>query len=203
MTNEEFFEKYAGEGMVGLVGGTHFIDEGIKKAQRKITSDKKNSPFSHAFIIGEKRKDGKRWIIESDFEFQKKQLRVGAQENRIDKYFNEKAYPNLAVLDFKLSKQNGDLILKESLDLVAGRATYSLREIWGIMLSFGSEDKRKTENTFSRDNAFVCSTFVQHLYLKAGIQFNEQVSLNHVTPQDIYNTGFPSCKKEVLVRTLK
>ncbi len=189
--------------MVGLVGGTHFIDESIKKAQRKISKDKKNSPFSHAFIIGEKRKDGKRWIIESDFEFHKKQIRVGVQENRIEKYFNEKAYPNVAVLDFKMDKEKNDLVLKESLELLANRAPYSLREILGIMISFGSESKRKKENTFSRENAFVCSTFVQHLYLKAGIHFNEDVAINHITPEDIYNTSFPSCKKEVLIRTDK
>lgn len=199
MTNEAFFSKHAGEAMIGLVGGTHFIDEGIKKAQRKITANKANSPFSHAFIIGEKRRDGKRWIIESDLAFHKKQMILGVQENRIDKYFDEKAYPNLAILDFSLSNKHSDLILKEALELVADRATYSMREIFGIALSFAKSDKRERENTFSKENSFVCSTFVQHLYLKAGIQFSDKVSSKHIAPDDIYNTAI-SCKKETLIR---
>ncbi len=200
MTNAEFFEKNAGEGMIGLVGGMHFIDNGIKKAQSKITKDKKNSPFSHVFLIGEKRRDGKRWIIESDFEFHKKQIRVGVQENRIDKYADDKAYPNVAILDFKISKEHSDLLLRESLDLVAGRATYSFSEIFGMLLSFSDPAKRTAKNRFSKENAFVCSTFVQHLYGKAGIQFCKQVSGDQITPDDIFNTEHP-CKKEVLVRS--
>jgi hypothetical protein len=199
MTNQEFFERYAGDGMVGLIGGTHFIDEAIKKAQRNITKDKKKSPFSHTFIIGEKRKDGKRWIIESDLEFHRKQMKIGVQENRIDKYFNEKTFPNVAVLDFKMSREHTDLILKESLELVANRATYSLREVLGILVSFGNDAKRKMENKFSHENAFVCSTFVQHVYAKAGIHFSSQVSLQNMTPDDIYTTAIP-CVREIHIR---
>lgn len=199
MTNEEFFEKHAGDGMVGLIGGTYFIDDTIKKVQRRITPDKKNSPFSHAFIIGEKRKDGKRWIIESDLEFHTRQMKIGVQENRIDKYFNEETFPNVAVLDFKMSREHTDLILKESLELVANRAAYSIREALGILISFGNDVKRKTENKFSRENAFVCSTFVQHLYARTGIHFCRGVSLSNITPDDIFNTQHP-CKKEVLIR---
>ncbi len=199
MTNEEFFSKYADEAMVGLVGGTHFIDESIKKAQSKITKNKVMSAMSHAFIIGEKRIDGKRWVIESDLQFNKTQILVGVQENRIDKYFDEKLFPNVALLDFGLSKPHKDQILKESLDLVASRASYSMKEIFGILLSFKPGQSRKTENRFGNRNDFVCSTFVQHLYLKTGISFNPEVSERHITPEDIYNTLHP-CKKEVLIR---
>src|SRR5438309_1107428 len=43
--------------------------------------------------------DGRQWLIESDFEVGKGQLRNGVQENRVDKYGSEKDWPNLAVLD--------------------------------------------------------------------------------------------------------
>ncbi len=187
MTNEEFFYSFAKTGSVGLVGGTHFIDRSIKKIQKKITPDKKPSLFSHAFIMSEKRIDDKWWIIESDLEFHTKQIKVGVQENRIDKYFDEKLYPNVVLLDFNLSAEQTKLILTEGLNLVNGRANYSMREIFGVLLSFSSE-KRDKENVFARENSFICSAMVQHCYQRANLLFNKDVSLKHLTPQDIFTT---------------
>jgi len=187
MTNEEFFEKFASPGAVGLVGGSALIDKGIKKAQKKITKNKQQSAFSHAFIIGEKRIDGKWWVIESDLEIHTKQVRLGVQENRLDKYYDDKMFPNLAILDFKLPVKACKAILTEGLDLVAARSKYSLREIFGVLLSFTKEE-RKNENVFSQKNSFICSSLVQHCYNKAGICFDSEVSLKHITPEDIFNT---------------
>ncbi len=198
MSNEEFFEKYGREGLVALVGGSHFIDQGIKKAQKKITKDKKESFFSHAFIIGEKRIDGKRWVIESDLEIHPKQVKLGVQENRIEKYFDEKLFPNVAILDFKLEKAKTDEILKEALNMVASRTKYSLREILGVLFSFKNADERKKDNKFIQENSFVCSTFVQHCYGKINIHFNPLVSPKNITPEDIYATELPHIKEKII-----
>lgn len=187
MTNEQFFEKYSGSACVGLVGGTHFIDRAIKNAQKKLTVNRKSSHFSHAFILSEKRSDGKWWLIESDLEFHRKQVRLGVQENRVDKYFDSSLFPNVAILDFKLTASQQQDILTEALNLVAGRGKYSLRETLGVLLSF-SKEKRDNENLFAQENSFICSSLVQHCYHRAEIIFNETVSLKHITPEDIYAT---------------
>lgn len=187
MTNEEFFSINARSGAVGLVGGTHFIDRTIQKAQKKITVNNTHSAFSHAFIFSEKRIDDKWWVIESDLEIHTKQVKLGVQENRIDKYFDEKQYPNIAILDFNLTPEATRAVISEGLNLVAGRGKYSLREILGVLFSFTKAD-RATENIFAQNNSFICSALVQHCYQKANINFNEGVSLKHITPEDIFNT---------------
>ncbi len=198
MNNEEFFDKYCAPGMVVLVGGSAFIDRSIKKAQKKITKNKTESLFSHAFLVSEKRIDGKWWVIESDLEIHRKQMRLGVQENRIEKYYDEKMYPNVAILDFKLQKKQIEMILKEALDIVSSRAKYSLREIFGVLFSFTSESERKKDNRFSQENSFICSTFVQHCYHKAQINFNESVSLKNITPEDIYSTLVAHTKEKII-----
>ena len=198
MSNQEFFEKFCIPGNIVLVGGSAFIDRSIKKAQKKITKNKKESLFSHAFVISNKRIDGKWWLIESDLEIHTKQIKLGVQENRIEKYYDEKMFPNVAILDFKLSENQIELILKEALDIVANRAKYSLREILGMLLSLKNETARKSKNKFTQENSFVCSAFVQHCYLKAEINFNNSVSLKNITPEDIYSTEVFHTKQKII-----
>src|SRR5215216_3140394 len=102
LSNKEFIEKYAKPGCIGLVGADNPIDNSIKKMQKYITADGKSSLWSHAFLYSSKRHDGHWWIIESDLEFHRKQVKLGVQENRAEKYFDEKHFPNLAVLDLNL-----------------------------------------------------------------------------------------------------
>ena len=42
---------------------------------------------------------------------------MGAQENRVSKYYNEELYSTLAILDFGLSDSQCCLLLREGLDL--------------------------------------------------------------------------------------
>src|SRR5258708_2572368 len=81
ISNKQFVEKYAKPGCIGLVGADNVIDNSIKKAQKFITADGKNSLWSHAFMFSGIRQDGQWWIIESDLEFYMKQTRLGVQEN--------------------------------------------------------------------------------------------------------------------------
>jgi hypothetical protein len=198
VSNQEFLEKYASEALVGLVGSSAPIDKAIRKAQKKITANKKSALFSHAFLISEKRVDGHWWVIESDLDIGKKQTRLGVQENRLDKYFSDELFPNIAILDFGLDKDKAQLVLKEALDVVANKAGYSLREIFGVLLSFDSGEKRKEENILAQENSFICSTFVQHCYMKAGMQFNPAVSLKNTTPEDIYTTALDHVKLKLI-----
>ncbi|MDP1800287.1 MAG: hypothetical protein Q8L81_02965 [Bacteroidota bacterium] len=187
LSNQEFIEKYAKQGCVGLVGGTHFIDKSIKKYQKKITSNGKESLWSHAFIFNEIRQDKKWWVIESDLEFYKKQMRVGVQENRADKYFDKALFSHIAILDFNLSKEDTNKVIAEALNLVAIRTEYSIREIFGVLFSLTGKN-RSTENLLAQENSLFCSAFVQHCYNCINIDFNTAVSTKHLTPEEIFAT---------------
>lgn len=198
MTNEAFFNTHNKSGLVALVGGSSLIDKGIKKAQKAIQNNNQSSLFSHAFIINEKRIDGRWWVLESDLEIHKKQIKLGVQENRINKFFNEDDYPNVALLDFNLTPNQTQQLLAEGLNQIANRATYSIREIFGVLLSFSKKELREQENKFSQQNSFICSSFVQHCYLQAGITFQPKIALKHLTPQDIYQTDLPFKIEEII-----
>jgi len=77
--------------------------------------------WSHAFLFQGQRDDGHYWVIESDLEVHRKHIRLGAQENRTTKYFDEEVYSTLAVLDFGLSGEQVSILLREGLELVASR----------------------------------------------------------------------------------
>lgn len=198
MSNEEFFENNCVSGAIGIVGGSSLIDKTIKKAQKNITSNEQDSLFSHVFLISEKRIDGKWWVIESDLEIHKKQIKLGVQENRIEKYFDINAYPNVAILNFNLTPLQNEEVLKEALNVVCNRAKYSMREIFGMLYSLSNTSKRHRENKLSQDNSFVCSSFVQHCYKTIDINFNSSVSLKNITPHDIYVTEIPHLTTEII-----
>ena len=126
LSNAEFLKRYGKPGRVGMVGGVTPIDRGIRFAQRHLHPERKHSLWSHALVFQGERVDGETWVIESDLEIGKGQLRNGVQENRVDKYADERTYPNLAVLDFGLGEDDCRRLLRAALDLSARRIRYAL-----------------------------------------------------------------------------
>lgn len=187
LSNEEFINRYAAPGFVGLVGGAASIDRAIRKAQGMIFK-KERSLWSHAFLHSGKRVDGHQWVLESDMEIHRKQIRLGVQENRANKYFDEKKYPNLAIFDFGLTEQHTQLVLSEGLELLSNGTKYSLRELIGTLVAAKKPELRSKENILAREKSFYCSAMVQHCYSKANIHFNTGVSIKNITPEDIANT---------------
>ena len=189
LSNEEFINLYAAPGLVGLVGGTATIDLAIRKAQGIFLNKKEKTLWSHAFIFSGKRFDGHHWVLESDIEIHRKKMRLGVQENRASKYFDELNYPNLAIMDFGLTEANTRLVMSEALDLLAGYTKYSLRELIGTLVATSKPGLRSRENFLSQDKSFYCSAMVQHCYTKANIRFSDQISTKNITPEDIAGTG--------------
>src|SRR3954469_21691122 len=124
-TNADFLLAHAAPARIGLAGGTHPIDRTIRKAQRLLSGDPAGSAWSHAFLIGERRSDGHWWVLESDIDLRHKQIRLGAQENRIDKFFDSAEWPNLALLDVGLDAAATQRVLATALDLLASATRYS------------------------------------------------------------------------------
>ncbi|GAB1595981.1 hypothetical protein [Lysobacter claricitrinus] len=191
MDNARFLLEHAGPGRIGLCGGRDPVSRLIRKAQAPLTADGHRSLWSHAFLFTEKRVDGRWWVVESDLDVRYRQMRLGAQENRLDRYFDDDAFPNVAVLDFGLDAAQVTACHTAALDVVAGLAHYSIRELVGTLLGMHSTRLRRRDNLLAREGALYCSALVQHCYASAGIELLPDVPGKNVTPHDIAQSPHP------------
>jgi hypothetical protein len=201
LSNREFLERYAQPGRVGLCGGLTFIDRAICRAERHLDERKAWGTWSHAFLFEGLRLDGCHWVIESDLQAHHKHIQLGVQENRISKYFDEALYSNLAVIDFGLSREQVESLLREALELVANRARYSLRELLGTLLALRHPGLRERENLLARGSSMYCSALVRHLFLKVGLDLAPTVDFKNTTPEDLARVSVP-CTQWVLQRVV-
>lgn len=185
ISNKEFIETYAKPGCIGLVGADTVIDNSIKKMQKYITSDGKQSLWSHAFLFSALREDGHWWVIESDLEIHAKKINLGVQENRAEKYFDEKVFPNLAILNFNLYEDKQKLVVGEGLNLVAARTEYSIKEVFGALYTLLKKESRANKNKMEQKNSYFCSAMVQHCYNKVKINLAPAIHIKQLAPEDI------------------
>ena len=191
LSNREFLERHAQPGCIGLSGGDTLVDKAICRAERHLDADERWSCWSHAFLFEGVRVDGHHWVIESDLQFHRKHIQLGAQENRVSKYFDGKFYTTLAVLDFGLTEAQVATLLRESLELVADRTRYSLRELVGTLIGLRHSELRTRANPLARERSLFCSALVQHLFHKIGLDLTPGVDAKHTTPEDISRTPVP------------
>lgn len=194
LTNREFIERYAQPGRIGLCGGITKVDSAIRLAQRRQHPERRWSDWSHAFLFEGKRIDGQHWVLESDIQILKKNIQLGAQENRADKYFDEKMFPTLAVLDFGLNETQVATLLREGLELVANRERYSIRELVGTLIALKKPELRAQENLLARERSVYCSAFVKRLFHNAGVDLVPGVTGKNTTPEDIARSPLPHVK---------
>jgi hypothetical protein len=188
LTNREFLERHAHPGRIGIIGGSTLIDRLINRSQRHQIEDRKWSTWSHAFLFQGRRADGHHWIIESDIGIQKKHIRLGVQENRTEKYFDDENYSALAVIDLGLTPEQEQRLMSCALDLVAAATRYSIRELFGTLLALRHPSLRSEENRMAREQAFYCSAFVRHVFGHAGIDLALGIAVKNTTPEDIAQT---------------
>jgi hypothetical protein len=191
LSNEEFLKLHARPGRIGLSGGLTLIDKAICRAERHLDEKEHWGLWSHAFLFQGARADGHHWLIESDLQVHHKHIQLGVQENRVSKYYDEKLYPNLAILDFGLSEEHVAALLNEALELVATRARYSLRELLGTLIALRRPEMRGRNNVLARESSMYCSAFVQHLFRKTGMELAPGVDGKNTTPEDISRSPVP------------
>jgi len=201
MSNREFLDMYAHPGRVGLCGGTTKVDLAIRHAQRHLHEEHRWSDWSHAFLFEGKRVDGQHWVMESDIQILRKNIQLGAQENRVEKYYDEKMFPALAVLDFGLTPPQVEQVIRQGLEHVANHQRYSLRELIGTLLVLRKPELRAQENKLSRERSAYCSAFVKLLYLELGLDLVPGVTGKNTTPEDIARSPLPHTKY-LLVREM-
>ncbi len=188
ISNREFIHTYAAPGRIGLAGGSDVVSRLIEFAQRQLNDARESSLWSHAFLFQGTRHDGHHWVFESDLELHRKNIRLGVQENRIEKFCSEKSYPVLAVLDFGLGEGEVAAMFRESLDMVAGRTRYSLRELMGTLIALRRPAMRAKPNPLSRPASFFCSAFVTHVLRKAGVHPVPRLDVKHAAPEDLFRS---------------
>ena len=191
MNNADFIAQHAAPGRIGLCGGRDVINTLIRKAQAPLTDDGHRSLWAHAFLFSEQRSDGQWWVIESDLDLRFKHVRLGVQENRVSRYFDEEAFPNLAILDFHLDEAQTRQVQVAALDLLSGLCRYSLRELAGTLLAMHSTRLRRQKNVLAQEGALYCSAMVAHCYAAAGIEFHAGVAGKNVAPHDLDQSPLP------------
>jgi len=191
LSNREFLERYGRPGCIGLSGGVTLIDRAICRAERHLDPEQNWGAWSHAFLFQGPRTDGHQWLIESDLQVHRKHIHLGVQENRISKYFDERLYTMLAVLDFGLDEARANVLVSEGLELVANRARYSLRELFGTLIALRRPELRARNNVLARKHSLFCSALVRHLFQKAGMDLAPGVALKNTTPEHIARTTVP------------
>ena len=196
--NAAFIEKYAGPGRIGLCGGRDFINKLIRKAQAPLTADGHRSLWSHAFVFSERRVDGQWWVIESDLDLRYRQIRLGVQENRVERYYDAEAFPNIAILDFGLDEEQIRKIQVAGLDLLSGLSSYSISELVGTLMAMHSRRLRRRSNLLAKEGALYCSALVQHCYAAAGIEFLSGVPGKNIAPHDIDESPLPHRTHRIL-----
>ena len=191
LSNSDFFARHAAAGRVGLVAGTSWADRLIARAERHLNEDKSWGSWTHAFVCQGQRLDGRHWVVESDLDVHRKHTRLGVQENRVDKYHDEETYSTLALVDFGLGEEQLRTLVEEALELVATRATYSIRELLGTVIAMKRPQLRGEENRMARDHSFYCSAFVQHVFRRAGVDLFPGVDVKNTTPDDLGRSPLP------------
>lgn len=189
ISNREFFARHARAGRVGLVGGGELINRLIARAQRRLDPRHDWSLWSHAFVFQGERIDGHHWVIESDLDIHRKHIRLGLQENRVEKYCDDGAYTVAAILDFGLEEAQVRRVLAHSLDLVAQNTRYSLRELVGTLFALHHPELRSAENVLARDRSFYCSAFVRHVFAGAGVELVPGLAEKNTTPEDLFRSA--------------
>jgi hypothetical protein len=198
-SNAAFFDAYAAPGRVGLVGGESLLELAIRRAQRRQVEGGRSSLWGHVFVCQGRRADGRHWVLESDLDVQRERTLLGVQEHPIDKYEDDAAYPNVALLDFGVSSARAQAMIGAGLRLLTDGTQYSLREIAALYVKLKAPHARGDDNALSRgDRAMFCSAFVQHLFLlelpvpdAEPIDFAPDVSTKLTTPEDIAATSTP------------
>jgi hypothetical protein len=191
LTNAEFFDRHAGPGRVGLVGGSALADRIIGRAQKRLTEESSRSVWSHACLCEGRRADGFHWVIESDLQFHRRHIQLGVQENRITKYHDETSYSTLAVLDFGLSPEQCSTVISVALDLVANRTRYSLRELVGTAIGMRGYSARDSKNRLAREHSYYCSALVRHVFREAGVDLFPGLDVKQTTPEELSRSPLP------------
>jgi len=198
-----FFNENYSPGRVCLIGADDFIGKLIRFGQSSITPDKKPSLWSHAFLMGEKRRDGRDdgsiYIFESDLYADTKSWQVynGVQESRLLKWCKD-SIEHACVLGMDMTQEKQTALLTKALEFAYDEKhlRYPVGELFGTLLAYITRRFNK-KNIFDDKYAVQCATFVRMCYQYIEKDFlPEDIDLTHSSPETIHQSQIFSYRKE-------
>lgn len=198
-----FFNDNYALGRICLIGASDVIGWLIRNGQAGITPNKKASLWSHAFVMGEKRHDGRTdgniYIFESDLYVSTSEWQVinGVQENRIVKWCKDNI-EHACVLGMDLSANEEISIVTKALELAYDEQhlRYPVGELFGTLWAIITRSLSK-KNIFDDKYAVQCATFVRMCYQ----HINRDIltgpdDLTHTSPEKIFQSQVFTFRKE-------
>lgn len=170
----DFFDHNYSPGRVGLIGASDVVGTLIRGAQSGITPDGKPSKWSHSFILGEKRNDGRSdgsiYIYESDLSVSVTdwQVKNGVMESRLVKWCRDDI-DYACVLGSDLDESARDKLLSKALHYAYDEQhlRYPVGELFGSLWAILTRTLSK-KNIFDMKYAVQCATFVRMCYQHIG-----------------------------------
>jgi len=190
-----FFQQHYAPGRIGLVGARDAVGMLIRNGQRGLTADGNASKWSHTFIFGDRRNDGRSdgsiYIFESDLRVDPKHWQVlnGAMESRVVKWCGDEI-DNACVLGMNLTPQETSRIVSEGLRLAYDdqHLQYPVGELFGTLLAIltGRMGRR---NVFDDRYAVQCATYVRMTYQVIGKDpLTGETHISNTSPEKLYQS---------------
>jgi hypothetical protein len=198
-----FFRANYAPGRVCIVGANEPVGWLIRNGQSKITPDKKPSKWSHTFIMGEQRDDGRNdgsiYIYESDLHVSVAEWQVinGPQESRLVKWCND-TIEHAGVLGLNTTPIEQKTILRKALELTSDeKMKYPVAELFGTFWAIITNRLSK-KNIFDDKYAVQCSTFVRMCYQAIGkeILTGSPTDITNTSPEKIYQSQMFTSRQE-------
>ncbi|MEY4581832.1 MAG: hypothetical protein RL701_6535 [Pseudomonadota bacterium] len=216
LSNREFFAEIAktcpaeqGAGAVLLIGANDERSQYIRRAQAPLRYDRRSSYFSHAALIA-------RWVpedpgrsvgVEVTLDPQDSALQVpernGATPFRLDRYFDAKRYPNVALVALQLQAapdldQSGNKTERSSAErkraLVKAACTPNLqRDVYPLWDGLATWSKytysvERSPNPLLESVPLPAAAFCEYAYATIGIDITPGAATNHTCPELLWAT---------------
>lgn len=199
-----FFDTHYAPGRICVVGANDAIGWLIRNGQTGITPDNKPSLWSHTFLMGERRPDGRAdgsiYIFESDLyvNVSKWQVINGVQENRITKWCKD-SVEHACVLGMDLSSDEEKVLVTKGLELAYDEQhlQYPVGELFGTLLGIIFR-KLSQKNIFDDKYAVQCSSFVRMCYrhIDRDMLTGPTDHLTNTSPEKIFQSQVFTFRKE-------
>lgn len=198
-----FFQTHYSPARIALVGANDIAGWLVRNGQFKITPDKKPSKWSHVFLFGDKRDDGRAdgglYIFESDIDVGvvEWQLINGPQESRLVKWCNDHI-EHACVLGMNLTTDEQKSVVRKALELgYDDKMKYPVAELVGTFWVILS-NKLSKKNIFDDKYAVQCATFVRMCYQAIGkdILTGSSTDLSNTSPEKIYQSQVFTFRQE-------
>jgi len=199
----DFFRQNYAPGRVCLIGSAYSIYKIIRDAQKPLTKNGKPSRYNHAFLMGNKRDDGRGdggiYIFESDLHVSVKNWQVnnGVMESRITKWCPDDS-EYAAMLGIDLLQAETDALLRKALWYAydENHLKYPVGELFGTLWAIVTHSLSR-KNVFDEQFAVQCSTFVRLCYQSIGHDFiSSEAHSSNICPEIISQSSVFTFRKE-------